>query len=152
MKHMILALLVAIGVIFPAYACKGCMSASAECTLQENVTLSVTYNFKASSFAEAKKMFDDHVAKVQTFAKQQKLKKFSLQNQNYNIYAQPLNYNPDGTPNSFTYQINGSSSYVMDNADAAFTFAEFLTKQKMQVGLNSNSYRQGNCSNPVITE
>jgi uncharacterized protein YggE len=115
------------------------------CALQETVNLTVTYNFKAKSFTEAKQKFDEQIAKVNEFAKQQKVTKFDLQNQNYNIYSQPLSYHPDGTPDTYSYQVNGSSNYVMDNANAAFKFAEFLTGQKMQVGLNSNSYRNSPC-------
>lgn len=119
----------------------------AGCTMKETVTINVQYNFKASSFAEAKKMFDDQNAKVTAYAKKQEVNKFDLQSQNYNIYAQPQNYGSDGQPQSYTYQVTGSSGYIMDNADAAFKFAEFLNAQKIQVGMNSNAYRQGNCNN-----
>jgi uncharacterized protein YggE len=117
-----------------------------ECRMQEQVTVNVNYNFKAKSFSDAKKMFDEQNAKVAELAKQQKLTKFDLQNQNYNIYSNPTSYTPDGLPQDYTYQVNGSSAYRMENAEAAFKFAEFLSQQKIQVGLNSNSYNSGNCN------
>lgn len=117
------------------------------CNMREQVSLNVQYNFKANSFAEAKKMFDEQNAKVEALAKKQALAKFELQNQNYNIYSQPQNYGQDGQPQSYTYQVSGTSTYVMESSDAAFKFAELLTAQKIQVGMNSNMYRQGNCNN-----
>lgn len=116
------------------------------CTMKETVTLNVTYNFKANTLAEAKKMYDEQNAKVGEFAKKQVTGKFDVQSQNYNIYGSPQNYGPDGQPQSYSYQVSGSTGYMMDDADMAFKFAEFLTSQKMQVGINSNSYRQGNCN------
>ena len=148
MKYLFV-LATALGLMaFPAFATKAIMPGGGmECTMKETVSINVQYNFRANSFAEAKKMFDEQNAKVTDFAKKQNVAKFELQNQNYNIYAQPQNYGPDGQPQSFIYQVNGSSAYVMDSADAAFKFAEFLNQNKIQVGMNSNSYRQGNCNN-----
>jgi len=117
------------------------------CSMKEQVSINVQYNFRANSFADAKKMFDEQNAKITEYAKKQEVAKFDLQNQNYNISASPQNYGPDGQPQNYIYQVNGSSSYMMDNADAAFKFAEYLNSQKIQVGMNSNSYRQGNCNN-----
>ena len=118
-----------------------------DCVLKENVTIGVSFNQKVGSFAEAKGVFESMAKQVEDFAKQQELKKFTLQNQNYNIYSQPQGYMPDGTtPLSFTYQVNGTMSYQLDNTDAAFKFAELLTQKKMQVNVSSNSYRQGNCN------
>jgi uncharacterized protein YggE len=152
-RKPMLALMMAASIILPAYACQSVAVAAGTCTMQETVTLTVNYNFKAKSFAEAKQKFDAQIAKVSEYAKGQQIKKFDLQNQNYNIYSQPVSYNPDGTPDTYSYQVTGSSNYIMDNADAAFKFAEFLTNQKMQVGLNSNSYRNGNCnSNTTLLE
>jgi uncharacterized protein YggE len=148
MKKIILLAMVAAFASSPAFATKMAMPAAGAnaCTMKETVTVNIQYNFKASTFAEAKKMFDEQNTKVTDFAKKQEVGKFDLQNQNYNIYSQPLNYTPDGQPTTYNYQVTGSSSYIMDNVDAAFKFAEFLTAQKIQVGLNSNSYRQGNCN------
>ncbi len=54
--------------------------------------------------------------------------------------------NPDGTPESYTYQVNGSVSYQLNNSDKAFAFGDFLTKQNIQVSMSTNSYRHGNCN------
>lgn len=112
------------------------------CGMQTQVNLQVSYNLKANSFAEAQKMVADQNAKIQQMAEQQKLTKFKLQSENSNISSQP-NYNPDGSASGFVYQVSGSLSYVLtDNAEAS-RFADFLTGQKMQVNLNSSTYR--NC-------
>lgn len=134
-------------VVVPNVAKKAVAGMMPGCSMREQVSINVQYNFRANSFAEAKKMFDEQNAKVTDYAKKQEVAKFELQNQNYNINAQPQNYGPDGQPQNYIYQVNGNSSYVMDNADAAFKFAEYLNSQKIQVGMNSNSYRQGNCNN-----
>jgi uncharacterized protein YggE len=150
--------LLVIAAAVPAYACDSAFAGNIalarlaggdQCGMQENMTLTVNFNFKAKNFTDAKQKFDQQLATVTEYAKQQKIKKFDLQNQNYNIYAQPSSYNPDGSPTDYTYQVTGSSNYMMDNADAAFKFAEFLTQLKMQVSLNSNSYRTGNNCPPA---
>jgi hypothetical protein len=68
------------------------------------------------------------------------MKKFDLQSLNYNINS---NYNNG----SQGYQLNGSASYQVGNADEAFKLAEFLTQQKFNVSVNGNSYRNGMCEN-----
>ncbi len=112
----------------------------AGCTMKENVTVGINFNHKVPTIKEAKAKFDEQSATIEQFAKQQELKKFEKQNMNYNIYTQNEYNQP-------VYQLNGSVSYMLSNADEAFKFAEFLTTQKFQVTLNSNSYKQGNCNN-----
>lgn len=144
---MIIALPLICALATPAFASK-IMSGGmpGNCEMKENITLNVQFNRKVASFEEAKKIFSDMTSKIEEMAKQQGIGALTLQNQNYNVSASPQGYAPDGaTPLAFTYQVGGNASYKMDNADAAFKFAEFLITQKMQVGLNSNSYRQGNC-------
>ncbi len=121
------------------------MGGAGNCEMKETVTININFNLKASSLAEAKKMFDDQSAKVAEFAKAQSLSKLDLQSQSYNINTNVRDYDNNGQPMSYSYQVSGSSSYKLDNAEAAFKFAEFLAAQKIQVGLNSSSYRQGNC-------
>ncbi len=118
---------------------------SSGCTMKERVTISVRHNFKAGSFAEAKKVFDERNAQVEQFAKKQKLS-INLYSQNYNINSQPQNYGPDGMPQSFQYSVSGNTSYRMNDSDLAFKFGEFLTSKNIQVNLSSSSHRQGNCN------
>ena len=119
---------------------------AAACGLKENITISVSFSKKANSFAEAKKLFDEQVAKISEFAKAQSVSKLEVQNQNYSISSNPRDYGDNGQVISYNYQLSGSTSYKMDNSNLAFKFAEFLTNQKMQVSLSSDAYREGNCS------
>lgn len=115
----------------------------AGCDMQTQVNLQVSYNMKAASFAEAQKVAAEQNAKIQQLAGQQKVSGFKLQSENANIDSQPMHTNPDGTVTSFTYHVSGSLSYVLTNATEAAKFADFLSGQKMQVTINSSSYR--NC-------
>lgn len=122
------------------------MVASSEC-MKENITININYNLKGKSFDEIKKKFDEQNAKIEAYAKEQKLTKFALQNKNYNISASASSYNQGGEPDTFQYSGNGNVSYMLENAEAAFKFCEFLISQKIQVSMNSNMYNQGNCVN-----
>jgi hypothetical protein len=153
MKYaLMLSMAIALAVASPSHATKP-ISAIArnlpagECTLKENVSLTVSFNRRVKSFSEAKSIFDEQMKKVEDFAVQQKIGKLVVQSQNYNVSAQPVGYSPDGVPDSYNYQVNGSVNYLMHSADAAFKFGEFLTQNKIQVSLSSNAYRQGNCQN-----
>jgi len=127
----------------PAYAEKMANGKAEDgCSMQTQVNLQVSYNLKANSFAEAQKLIADQNAKIQQMAGQQKLTEFKLQSENSNINNQP-NYNPDGSFSGVTYQVSGSLSYVLSDNTEASKFADFLTAQKMQVSLNSSTYR--NC-------
>jgi hypothetical protein len=145
MKYSFFAL-VLIGVLFSSSAlAKQVYSPVASgCSLKENITVSATFNLKANSLAEARKIFADQVAKITKFSKSGS--KLELQSQNYNINSNLKYYDQDGQPISYSYQISGSSSYKMDDSVQAFKFAEFLIAQKMQISFDSNAYRQGNCS------
>ncbi|MCE2927787.1 MAG: hypothetical protein LW823_09140 [Rickettsiales bacterium] len=112
--------------------------AGADCAMQEQVSIGVNFNAKASGFMDARKQFDEMSNKVEQFAKQQNIK-LSLQNMNYSVNVQQETGGP-------SFQIYGNMNYQMDNADSAFKFAEFLTQQKLQVSLNSNAYRAGMCN------
>ena len=138
------ALLTALLLAAPAYANKQrAEPATPECAMQSQVSLSISYDLKASTFAEAHKRVTEQNAKIAQMAEQQKLSGFKLQGENSNISSQPSNYTPDGQPTSFTYQVNGSLSYTLDNPDEAIRFAEYLSGQKLQVSVSTNSYR--NC-------
>jgi hypothetical protein len=136
MKKTILTIAIAV-LAMPAHA--EITAAPAGCVLKENVTVGINFNHKVPSIKEAKVKFDEQTKAIEQFAKQQELKKFEKQSMNYNIYTQ-MEYNQP------TYQLSGSVQYQMDNSEEAFKFAEFLTQQKLQVSVNSNAYRQGNCN------
>lgn len=131
--------------IAPAYAKEAVASrimGGASCKMQENVTLSINFNMRTKSFAEARAKFEEKMQQVKNFASQQGIQKFHLQSMNYSINAQ--NYNYDGMPEQ-GYQLSGSASYRLDSADNAFKLGEFLGDQKMQVSVNVNKYQQGAC-------
>jgi hypothetical protein len=113
--------------------------------MKENISININYNLKGKSFDEIKKKFDEQNAKIEEYAKEQKLTKFTLQSKNYNISASASSYNRGGEPEDFQFSGNGNVSYMLDNAEAAFKFSDFLITQKIQVSLNSNMYNQGNC-------
>ena len=120
------------------------------CKMQENVTLSISFNLRLKSFAEAKKKFDDKMAQIVDFAKQQNISKFQLQSMNYNISSQPSN---SGDISEQDYQMNGNVSYLLDSTENAFKLAEFLNQQKIQVNVSVNKYQNGMCGNGMgITE
>jgi len=75
------------------------------------------------------------------------IKKFQLQQQNYSVASQANSYN--GQPEDSGFNVNGSNSYSIDDEDVAFKFAEMLIAKKMQVGLNSNGYHNGECAEAV---
>jgi hypothetical protein len=105
--------------------------------LQENVSVSINFNFKVASPHEAKETFDAHLRDIDTFAKQAGLKKWTLQSMNYSVSAQNSGM---GEP---TYQLSGNASYQTDNADQAFVLMDQLSKQKMYVNVNVNKYNNG---------
>lgn len=119
--------------------------------IKETVTININYNIKGKSFDEIKKLIDEQNAKVEEYAKQQKLTTFKLQSKNYNINSSPASYDLSNRPETFQYSGNGSSSYLLDSSEIAFKFCEFLISQKIQVSMNSNSYNQGNCTAPLPT-
>ncbi len=111
-----------------------------DCRMQENINISVSFNFRADSFVDAKAEFDQKMKQVEDFAKQQKIEKFEVQSMNYNINTQ--NYHGADAE----YQMNGSVNYQLTSSDDAFKLGEFLTQQKFQVNVSANSHRQGNCN------
>lgn len=125
---------------------KNARMAGVQCSdgMQETVNLSVSFNMKAKSFAEAKTIFDQKMQQLNDYARQQKVGKFELQSMNYNINAQ-VTYE-GGMPEQ-GYQLSGSANYNLDSSDAAFKLAEFLTQQKFQVNVGVNKYRNASCNN-----
>lgn len=121
-------------------ASKAVIAANCSNGMQENVTVSVNLNLMADSFAQAKAKYDEKMQAVTDFAKKQNVKKFDLQSMSYNV-------NSNNNNGNMVYQLNGNAGYQMDNADAAFKLAEFLTQQKFQVSVSASSYRNGNCNN-----
>ncbi len=113
--------------------------------MKEQVSINVNYNLKGKSFDDIKKLIDEQNAKIEEYARQQKLTKFDLQNKNYNISASPSSYDENNNPQSFQYNGNGNVSYSLENIDVAFKFSQFLVGHKMIVSLNSNTYNDGNC-------
>ena len=53
--------------------------------IHEEPTLSVTFNYIATSFPEAKTLFDKNANEINSLAQQQHITKFELQNMSYNI-------------------------------------------------------------------
>lgn len=149
MKYFIVVMLSFIFAM-PSYASK-IVPAPDQC-MKENITININYNLKGKNFEEIKKKFDEQNAKIEAYAKEQKLTKFVLQSKNYNINASASYYNQGGEPESFQYSGNGNVSYMLDNAEVAFKFCEFLISQKIQVSMNSNMYNQGNCGNSASGE
>lgn len=142
MRNAALLFVIATALSQPAFATKvvdRLAQNSSGCEMKENLSVSVNFNMKADSLMEAKAKFDDRMKQVADYAAQQKIENLEVQSMNYNIYS-------DVNNSEKTYQINGNVQYQMKSSDMAFKFAEFLEKQKMNVNINSNSYRQGNCN------
>lgn len=110
------------------------------CAMQEQVSISISFNSQVESPKLAKQRFDEKLAAVDAAAKELKFQKWSLQSMNYSVSPYNSGY---GEGN---YQISGSVSYQTDNADLAFTLMEQLSKQKMQANVSVSSYRNGNCN------
>lgn len=142
MKYF-LAIIFSVFLITPSYAELSANKIVPSQCMKETVNVNINYNLRGKSFEEIKKKFDEQNAKIEAYAKEQKLTKFDLQNKNYNINASASSYNQGGEPDTFQYSGNGNVSYMLDNADAAFKFCEFLVSQKIQVSMNSNTYNQG---------
>lgn len=125
----------------PAFATKPVADRQASgCVLKETVSVGVNFNMPAQTMTEAKAKFENTMKQIEDYAVSQKLEKLEPQSMNYNIYAQN-----NGMDKS--YQVSGNVQYQMPSSDMAFKFAEFLEKQKMNVNINANAYRQGNCIN-----
>lgn len=138
MKYLALAACLLLSL--PAYAERTAGgNISAQCGLQEQVSISISFNLFADSFTQAKAKYDEKMQLIADYAKKQNMKKFDLQSQNYNINS---NYNN----NSQGYQLSGSANYQVGNSDEAFKFAEFLAGQKFNVAVNGNSYKNGMCA------
>lgn len=135
-----LAVIVSLFLAMPVLADKmiGVARAS-QCGLQEQVSISISFNLTAENFMQAKAKYDEKMQSISDYAKKQNMKKFDLQSLNYNINS---NYN-NNTPN---YQLSGSANYQVGSSDEAFKFAEFLTQQKFNVSVNGNSYKNGACA------
>lgn len=142
MKYL-LAIIFSMCLAMPAYADLSANKIAPSQCMKETVNVNINYNLKGKSFDEIKKKFDEQNAKIEAYAKEQKLTKFDLQSKNYNINASASSYNQGGEPDTFQYNGNGNVSYMLDNAEAAFKFCEFLITQKIQVSMNSNMYNQG---------
>ena len=147
-NKLLLAIIIGTFLSVPAYAQLSPMPASKEC-MKENVTINISYNnLKGKNFDDIKKLFDEQTAKINEYAKQQKISKFDLTSKNYNVSASAATYDTSGKPETFNYSGSGSSSYTLDNSGTAFKFCEFLVSQKIQVSMSSNVYNQGNCTKP----
>jgi hypothetical protein len=77
---------------------------------------------------------------VSDYAAQQKIEPLEPQSMSYNVNSRNNNMDTN-------YEVSGNVQYQMPSSDMAFKFAEFLEKQKMNVNISANSYRQGNCNN-----
>ncbi len=139
MKYF-LAVIATLLFALPAFAEKTVGNIAPKCAMQEQVSISINFNLMADSFTQAKAKYDEKMQSITDYAKKQNMKKFDLQALNYNINS---NYNngPQG------YQLSGSASYQVNDADEAFKLAEFLTQQKFNVSVNGNSYKNGMCMN-----
>ena len=125
MKKYILASLAVITLASPAFA-KGVAAPAGDGCMKETVTVNVSYNnLKGQNFEEIKKSIDGQNAKIDEYAKQQKIANFSLQSKSYNIYANPASYNADNSPSAFQYSGSFNSSYKLVNAYIAFKFCNF---------------------------
>ncbi|MEK6746734.1 MAG: SIMPL domain-containing protein [Pseudomonadota bacterium] len=113
-----------------------------KCGLQEQVSVSISFNLAAENFVQAKTKYDEKMQSIYDYAKKQEMKKFELQSMSYNINN---NYNN----NVQNYQMNGGVNYQVGNSDEAIKFAEFLTQQKFNVSVNGSSYKNGNCLNAM---
>lgn len=123
----------------PAYATK-ITAPGMNCALKETVSVGINFNTVAVSMAEAKAKIDEKMSQIRNFASQQKIENLEPQSMNYSINSQ--NYNNAEK----TYAVSGNMQYQMPSTEIAFKFADFLEKQKLNVNINSNAYRQGNCN------
>ncbi len=153
MKKYAALFLLSIGIALPALAAESAApierayGGAPPCDkTQEQVTLQVSYNIPVASFTAGHTKFEEQNKKFVEMAKQNNLKKYSVQNQFYSINSIPSTTLPDGTPTSYLFTLNGNASYLITGTTAEATkFADFLTSQKMQVSLSSNMYATDNC-------
>ena len=95
--------------------------------IHEEPTLSVTFNYIATSFPEAKTLFDKNANEINSLAQQQHITKFELQNMSYNI-------NEINNENQIAQiSVNGNMSYRMDSTNNALKLAEVLRLKKLRV-------------------
>jgi hypothetical protein len=113
----------------------------AECPMQEQVNLSINFNFQINSPAEAKSKFDAKLVAIEALAKQAKLKKWTLQSMSYSVSSN------GGYNEGDSFSFSGSASYQTDNADQAIALMEQLSKQKFNSSVSVNKYVNGNCGN-----
>ncbi len=113
-----------------------------ECKMDEHSSVSINVNFTGSSIAEVKKMIDEQTRKISEYAKQQKFKKFRLNNSNFNIDDD--NSGSDCLV-AMKYKGNGNFNYEMGDANEAMKFIDFLATQKIKAGLSVDSNRSGVC-------
>jgi len=141
MRYLV-AIAAALFFALPAHAEKTVGNIAPKCAMQEQVSLSISFNLMADSFTQAKAKYDERMRSISEYAKKQNMKKFELQSLNYNINS---NYNNSQQE----YQLSGSAGYQVGDADEAFKLAEFLTQQKFNVSVNGNSYKNGMCANNI---
>jgi len=144
-KILLTAALAAIVPMLPAAATatKAARGGDMPYCMQEQVNVSINFNFQVGSPKEAKETFDARLRDIDAFVKQANLKKWELQSMNYSVSAQNNGY---GDTN---YQLSGSASYQTDNADQAFALMDQLTKQKLYVNVNVSKYRNNGMPCPA---
>lgn len=143
MRNTVLLFVFAAALSQPAFATKAVdriAPNNSGCELKETVSVGINFNMTAQTMLEAKAKFDNTMQQISNYAADQKIEKLDPQSMNYNIYAQNNGVDKN-------YQVTGNVQYQMTSSDVAFKFADFLEKQKMNVNINSNAYRQGNCNN-----
>lgn len=122
-------------------------SASLACTngMQQQVGLNISLNAREDSIQAAQNIINKRMAELEALAKQNNVQKFVLNSMNYNIATQ-MQYDGGGQPSRVNYyQFSGNINYQMDNAEAATLMMEKLVAQGVQVSMNVNSHRNGNC-------
>jgi uncharacterized protein YggE len=118
----------------------GDTAASCTSSMQTQVSLNVNFNLQAETPLDAKKKFEAKLAVIDGAVKKAGLKKFNLQSMNYSV--SPMGgYGGEETG----YQMNGNTSYQLDDADKAFALMEQFGKQRMMASVNVNQYNTGNC-------
>lgn len=115
-------------------------TAEAKC-LTAKASINVTIQGKAASMKAAKAIFDEKVKLVEDFAKKQGIKEPEINSLNYSINYNPR-YDSYGEDRSGSYRLNGNVQIKMDDEEQALTLTEHLIANKMQAGMNVNSYRR----------
>ena len=110
------------------------------CKMVETASLSVSFNNVSVELKNTKSYIEEKADEILLIAKDLEIEEIHINNMNYNVYT-----NNNGGCNASTpskYNMNGSFSFKIDDAEKAATLVGAIGAKGYQVNFSMNGYRQ----------